>query len=70
MKKFALTLTKRGKGEQVIQVFPTKKEAMMAGAEYRKIYSREDGLLSCISGNFDENDKRMDNSCIFYTAWI
>lgn len=70
MKKFAITLTKRGTAEQVINVFDTKKEALVAGAEYRKVYTRDDGLLSCISGNFDEENNRVDSSCIFYTAWI
>ena len=70
MKKFAITLTKRGTAEQVIDVFDTKKEAYEAGPEYRRMYTREDGLLRCIAGNFDEENNRVDDSCIFYTAWI
>ena len=70
MKKFAITLTKRGTQDRVIEVFPSKKEAYAAGPRYRKIYNRSDGLLSMISGNFDEEDNRLDDSCIFYTAWI
>ena len=70
MKKLAITLSKRGTEEKVLKVFDTKREALNAGPEYRKVYTREDGLLSCISGNFDEHNNRVDNSCIFYTAWI
>ena len=45
MKKFAITLTKRGKGEQVIQVFPTKKEAMAAAQDAQAVeFIEEKGL--------------------------
>lgn len=54
MTRFAIKLTK-GDDYKIIETFCTKDAAMAAGAEYRKKYSRDDGLLSCIEADFDEN---------------
>lgn len=45
MKKFAITLT-HGNDKTILALLDTKEEAMAAGEQYRKQYSRKQGLLT------------------------
>lgn len=56
MKRFAIKLTKND-DVTILGVRETKDEAMKLGADLRKQYSRDAGLLTCIQAEFDENDK-------------
>lgn len=69
MKKFAIEFT-HGDDETILELFDTKEQAMAAGEQYRKQYTREQGLLSCILADFDENGNRIGNSYRFYDAWL
>lgn len=54
MKKYAIKLTKND-DQKILEIFENKEIAMKSGLEYRKRYSREDGLLSLVEATFDEN---------------
>lgn len=69
MKKFAIELTK-GDDEIILALFDTKEEAMAAGEQYCKQYSREQGLVSCIFADFDEKGNRVGNSYRLYHSWL
>ena len=56
MKKFAVKPTKDD-DVTILGVRETKEEAMTLGADLRKQYSRDAGLLACIEAEFDENDQ-------------
>lgn len=66
MKKFAIEVTK-GDTETVIAVRDTKEEARAFGDEYFKTMSRDQGILTLFSGEFDENNQRVNMSeCVYY----
>lgn len=69
MKKFAIELTK-GDDETILALFDTKEEAMAVGEQYRKQYTREQGLVSCILTDFDEKGNRVGNSYRLYHSWL
>lgn len=69
MKKFAIELTK-GDDEKILAIFDTKEEAMAAGEQYRKQYSREQGLVSCILADFDNDGNRVGNAYRLYNSWL
>lgn len=69
MKKFAIELTK-GNEETILALFDTKEEAMAAGEQYRKQYSREQGLINCILAEFDEKGNMVGNSYHLYHSWL
>ena len=56
MKRYAVKLTKDD-NVTILGVRDTRIEAMELGAELRKQYSRDEGLLACIEAEFDENDR-------------
>ena len=56
MKRYAVKLTKDD-NVTILGVRDTRIEAMELGAELRKKYSRDEGLLACIEAEFDENDR-------------
>lgn len=61
MKKFAIKLT-HGDDVKILAVYDDKPAAMAAGAEYRKIVSRDKGLLSLIEGEFDDDGNMVGNA--------
>lgn len=68
MKKFAIKITK-GNDYKIIETFDSKDTAMLAGAEYRKQYSRDDGFMALIEADFDENDKMIDGCYRLHEAF-
>jgi len=69
MKRFALKLTK-GNDYRIIETFDTKEAAMVAGAEYRKQISRDNGLLSCIEADFDTDGNMSGTSYKLYESFL
>lgn len=69
MKKFAITLT-HGNDKTILALFDTKEEAMAAGEQYRKKFTREQGLVSCILADFDERENMVGNSYHLYHSWL
>lgn len=68
MKKFAIELVK-GNNTTILKTFDTKDEALTAGKEYRKKYTRDQGLIDCIYAEFDENDNMTDKSYKLFETW-
>lgn len=68
MKKFAVEITK-GNTETVIAVRDTKEEAKAFGDEYFKTMSRDQGILTLFSGEFDEDNQRVDMSERVHHIW-
>lgn len=68
MTKYAIKLTKDDTST-ILAIFETKDVAMKAGAEYRKEYTREQGLISCISADFDESNNMVGNSYRLLESW-
>ena len=68
MTKYAIKLTKDDTGT-ILAIFESKEAAINAGAEYRKQYPREQGLISCISADFDESNNMVGNSYRLLEAW-
>lgn len=61
MKKFAVKITK-GDEYKIIETFDSMDAAMVAGSEYREQISRDDGLMSCIEADFDEDNQMIGTS--------
>lgn len=68
MTKYAIKLTKDDT-TTILEIFESKDAAINAGAEYRKQYTREQGLISCISADFDENNNMVGNSYRLLESW-
>lgn len=68
MTKYAIKLTKDDT-ITILAIFESKAAAMNAGAEYRKQYTREQGLVSCISADFDKNNNMVGNSYRLLASW-
>ena len=68
MKKFAVEITK-GDTETVIAVRDTKEEAKAFGDEYFKTMSRDQGILTLFSGEFDKDNQRVDMSECVHHIW-
>lgn len=69
MKKFAIKITK-GDDVTILGVRETKEEAMQLGAELRKQHIRDEGLMTCIEADFDENDQMIGNSYKLHEAFL
>lgn len=69
MKKFAIEVTK-GDVCTILKTFDDKESAMTAGVEFRKQYTREQGLLSCIEANFNENDQMIGSDFKLCYSWL
>ena len=69
MKKYAIELTK-GDNEIILETFESKEQAMAAGEGYRKKYTREQGLLSCILADFDEENNMIGNNYRLFHSWL
>ena len=68
MNKFAIKLVK-GDNNTILETFDTKEEALAAGKKYRAMYTSEQGLISCIQADFDENNNLTDGSYKLFDAW-
>lgn len=68
MTKYAIKFTKDNT-IKILAIFESKDAAMNVGAEYRKQYTREQGLISCISADFDENNNMVGNSYRLLESW-
>lgn len=68
MTKYAIKLTKDDT-ITILAIFESKDAAINSGAEYRKQYTREQGLISCISAAFDENNNMVGNSYRLLASW-
>ena len=68
LKKFAVEITK-GNTETVIAVRNTREEAEAFAEEYVKTMSKDQGLLTLFSGEFDENDQRIDMNERILRIW-
>ncbi len=67
--KYAIKLVK-GDSNTILETFASKEEALAAGAKYRKKYTREQGLISCIQAEFDENGNIVGGKYKLVDAWI
>ena len=61
MKRYALKLT-HGDDVKILAVFDDKSAAMAAGAEFRRTISRDEGLLSLIVAEFDDDGNMIGNA--------
>lgn len=61
MKRFAIKLTK-GDDVTILCVKDTKEEAMKMGEAFKKQYSRESGLLTCIEADFNDENQMIGTS--------
>ena len=68
MTKYAIKLTKDDIST-ILAIFESRDSALNAGAEYRKQYTREQGLISCISAVFDESNNIVGNSYRLLESW-
>lgn len=68
MTKFAIEHVKEN-DVTVLEVFTSKDDALKAGAVYRKMYSHNDGIISCIEAEFDSRRRRSGNSFKLYEVW-
>ncbi len=68
MNKFAIKLVK-GDDNTIIETFETKEEALAAGEKYRSKYTSEQGLISCIQADFDENNNLVGHGYRLINAW-
>lgn len=60
MTKYAIKLTKND-DVTILGVCETEKDAIALGADLRKKYTRDQGLLAMIEAEFDENNQMIGN---------
>lgn len=68
MMKYAIKLVKDN-DSTILEVFDTEAEAMAAGVKYRAKFTREQGLISCIKAEFDDNNNIIGNRYSLVEAW-
>ena len=61
MGRFAIELIK-GDERTFLAAFDTQEAALAAGRAYRQKYTSQQGLISCIRGELDENNQ-VDFNC-------
>ena len=66
--KYAITLTKENT-KTVLYVSETKEEAMAFGDKKCNELMRNDGVLSCIRAEFDENNNIIGNRYSLIHTW-
>lgn len=64
--QFAVTHT-IGNDETVIQTFADKEAMLLFGKSIIKNYN--DGVITCLQADFDENLMMKDNACRVYEVW-
>lgn len=69
MRKFAICITK-GSQERIVSTHLTRKEAMENGEKVNEQITRAEGIVSCISADFDEDGNRTDNKSRLYHVWL
>lgn len=69
MKKFAVCIVK-GDDVKIISVHLSKDEALENGEIANKQLLKNAGIVSCISGDFDDNNKLIENKYQIHKAWI
>lgn len=69
MKRFAIKLTK-GDEYRILFICDDKATAMNAGVEFRCNYPRDEGLLSCIEADFDEDGKMSGNGYRLHEVFL
>lgn len=69
MLKYAICLTKDN-NRTILQTHEKEVDAMAAGEQLRKRYSRDKGLLSCILADFDTNNVMQGQSYRLFHSWI
>lgn len=69
MIKYAISITKEN-NKKILAICDTKEQAMEKGEEYKKQFSKDSGILSCISADFDENNNRTDKKYKLIHSWI
>ena len=69
MKKFALELI-NGEEHTLLSTYSTKEDALAAGPIYRQRYSPRQGLIGCISSEFDCNDRQISSEYRIHGAWF
>ncbi len=69
MIKFGIEVTK-GNIETLIRTFDDHGEAMIFGNNYFAQMKKEDGILTCFSAEFDENNNKLSNVEKVYHVWF
>lgn len=69
MRKFAIKITK-GNNVKIISTHKTKDEAISAGEKVNVESKKNDGTVSCICADFDEDDNMIGNKYWLYKSWI
>ncbi len=64
---YAITLVKDNT-EKVLAYFANMTDAMKAGPSYREQYTKDQGLVACVSAEFDDAD-HITGSYRFHGAW-
>lgn len=67
--KYAITLTKEDT-KTVLYVSKTKEDAMAFGNEKCNELTRSDGVLSCISAEFDADNHIIGNKYSLLHSWL
>ena len=68
MMKYAIKLVKDNTST-ILETFDTEADAMAAGTKYRAKFTREQGLISCIRAEFNENNNMIGDRYSLVEAW-
>ena len=68
MEKYAIKLVKDD-DNTILELFASKEEALAAGVKYRERYTREQGLISCIKAEFDDDNNIVGNRYKLINSW-
>lgn len=66
--KFAIKLVKDN-DNTILETFDTKEQALAAGEKYSAQFTRAQGFVSCIQGEFDENNNLVGNRYKLIHGW-
>lgn len=68
MKRFAIEIVK-GNDTKILGTYDTKEQGFEAGRSYAQAFAGEDGVVTLIYADFDENNKPTSNEDRIFEVW-
>ncbi len=69
MQKFAVCIVK-GNNQKVVSTHIKKEEALLNGDSVNKQLPKDAGVVSCIFGEFDENNQLIGKKSVIHKVWL
>lgn len=69
MKKFAICIVK-GNEQKIVSTHDIKDEAIKNGDKVNNQLSKDEGVVSCIFGEFDKNNNLISKNSVIHKVWL